>query len=61
MSILNHFDLELHIQIETDASGYAISQILIQLISDDLGRWNPILFFSRNMILVETCYKTYDG
>ncbi len=26
--ILNHFDLERHIQIKTDTSGYAISEIL---------------------------------
>lgn len=26
-SILNHFDLERHIRIETDASGYAIAEI----------------------------------
>lgn len=26
--ILNHFDLECHIQIETDASGYSIGKIL---------------------------------
>ena len=30
-SILQHFDPEYHIQIETDASGYAISGVLGQL------------------------------
>ncbi len=35
--ILNHFDPEHHIQIETDVSGYAISRIFSQLTSDDLG------------------------
>ena len=35
--ILNHFDPEHHIRIEMDALGYAISGILSQLISDDLG------------------------
>ncbi len=35
--ILNHFDLERHIRIETDASGYAIDGIFSQLTSDDLG------------------------
>ncbi len=36
--ILNHFDSEHHIRIEMDASGYAIGEILSQLILDDLGR-----------------------
>lgn len=35
--ILHHFDLERHIWIETDASGYAISGILSQLALDNLG------------------------
>ena len=35
--ILQHFDPERHIRIETDVSGYAISGVLSQLISDDLG------------------------
>ncbi len=35
--ILNHFNPECHIQIETDAFGYAIGRILSQLTSDDLG------------------------
>ncbi len=36
--ILNHFNSERHIRIETDASGYAIGGILSQLTSDHLGR-----------------------
>ncbi len=48
--ILNHFDPERHIQIETDVSGYAIGGILSQLTLDDLGQWHPIAFFSRKMI-----------
>ena len=35
--ILNHFDLEYYIQIETDTSGYIIGRIFSQLILDDLG------------------------
>ena len=31
--ILQHFDLECHIQIETDALGYAISEVLSQMTS----------------------------
>ncbi len=59
--ILNHFDLERHIQIETDASGYDIGGILSQLTLDDSGRWYPLAFFSRKIILAETWYKTHDG
>ncbi len=59
--ILNHFDPKRHIQIETDVSGYAIGGILNQLISDNSGRWHPVAFFSRKMILAKTCYETYDN
>ncbi len=38
VSILNYFDLEHHIQIETDASGYGISEILSQLILDNFSQ-----------------------
>ena len=59
--ILNYFDPEDHIQIETDVSSYAIGEIFSQLILDDLGEWHPIAFFFRKMILAETRYKTYDN
>ncbi len=59
--IRNYFDPERHIQIETDASGYTIGGVLSQLTSDDLGRWHPVVFFSRKMIPAETWYKTHDG
>ncbi len=36
--ILNYFDPERYIQIEIDILGYAISRILSQLTSDDLGQ-----------------------
>ena len=36
--ILYHFDLERHIQIEKDVSGYATGRVLSQLTSDDLGQ-----------------------
>ncbi len=60
-SILNHFDPERHIQIETDASDYTISGILSQLTSDDSGQWYPVAFFSRKMIPIETRYETHNG
>ncbi len=59
--ILNHFDPERHIQIETDTSGYAISEIISQLTSDNSGWWHPVAFFSTKMIPVETWYKTHDN
>ena len=59
--ILHRFDLERHIRIETDASGYIIGGVLSQLTSDDSGRWHPVAFFSRKMIPAETRYETHDG
>ena len=47
--ILQHFNPEQYIRVETDASGYAISEVLSQL-TNDLGRWNPVDYFSRKMI-----------
>ena len=58
--ILHYFDLERYIRIETDASGYAINKVLYQLTLDDLGWWNPVVFFSQKMIPAKTKYKTYD-
>ncbi len=59
--ILNQFDPECHIRIETDASGYAIGGILSQLTSDNSDQWHLVAFFSRKKISVETRYETYDG
>ena len=59
--ILHHFDLECHIWIEMDASDYAISVVLNQLTSDNLGLWYMVAFFSCKMIPVETRYKTHDS
>ena len=62
--ILQHFDPECHIRIETNASGYAIGGVLSQLTSDHLtsnqGQRHPVAYFSRKMIPAETRYKTYD-
>lgn len=57
--ILHHFDPERYIQIETNASGYAIGGILSQL-TPESGQWHPVAFFSRKMIPAETRYETYD-
>ena len=59
--IFHHFDPKSHIQIETDASGYAIGGVFSQLISHDSGQWHPVAFFSRKMILAETRYKIHDN
>ncbi len=59
--ILNHFDPERYIRIETDAFGYAIGGIFSQLTLDNSGRWHPVAFFSRKMIPAETRYKTHNG
>ena len=62
--ILWHFDPECHIQIETDALGYAIGGVLSQLTSDhltsDQGQWHPVAYFLRKMIPAETRYETHD-
>ena len=44
--ILHYFDLQCCIQIQTDASGYAIGGVLNELTSDNLGRWHPEAFYS---------------
>ncbi len=59
--ILNHFDPEHYIQIETDASSYTIGGILSQLTLGNSGRWYPVAFFFRKMILAKTRYETYNG
>ena len=59
--ILHHFDLERHIQVETDVSGYAIGGVFSQLTSDNLGRWHPVAFFLRKIIPAETRYETHDS
>ena len=73
--ILHHFDPERHIWIETDTSGYAISEILSQLTSDqrpsesdenfyskfsNVGQWHLVAFISRKMIPAETWYETQN-
>ena len=72
--ILQHFDPESHIRIETDVSGYAIGGVLSQLNLDsdappndsnsnksDFGQWHPVAYFSRKMIPAETRYETHDA
>ena len=68
--ILQHFDPECHIRIETDASGYAIGRVLNQLTSNyvisdgTIGSnvdWHSVAYFFKKMIPAETRYETHDG
>lgn len=58
-SILSHFDLECHIQIKTDAFGYAIGGVLSQLTSNS-GQWNLLAYFPQKMISAKTWYEIHD-
>ena len=60
-AILRHFDPECYIRIETVVSGYAISRILNQLISNNLGQWHPVAYFFQKIIPAKTCYKAHNG
>ena len=57
--LLKHFDPQLSIQIETDASEYALAGILSQL-KEDNKQWHPFAFHSRKMIPAERNYETHD-
>ena len=71
--ILQHFDPECHIWIETDASSYGIDGVLRQLSSNwidpngsilskfDFSQQHLIAYFFRKMIPAETQYKTYNA
>ena len=59
--IIRHFDPECHIQIKTNASGYAFGRVLNQLTLDNLSLWHPVAFYSPKMIPAKTWYKTHDG
>ena len=43
--------------VETDASGHAIGEVLLQ---EQDGKWKPIAFLSRTMQLAERNYEIYD-
>ena len=74
-SILQYFDLECHIRIETVALGYVIRKVLSQLTSDhltfdhniepnltksDLSKWQLVTCFFRKIILTKTWYETHN-
>jgi transposase InsO family protein len=56
--ILRHFEPELPIRVETDASKFAAAAILSQL--HDPGNWHPVAFWSRKLTSAEAGYPTYD-
>ena len=69
-SIFRHFDPECHIQIETNASSYAIKGVLTQLtpnqvtLDNAIGSnidWHQVTYFFIKMIPAETRYETHDG
>lgn len=55
--LLRHFDPNLPLRLETDASGFAVAAILSQLFGSE---WHPIAFWSRKMIPAETRYEVHD-
>ena len=55
--VLRHFNPELPIRIETDASGYAIGGILSQLHGE---LWHLVAYYSRKQIPAETRYDVHD-
>ena len=58
--ILQHFDSEQYIQVETDVSRHTIGGVLSQL-TNDLGQWHSVAYFLRKIIPAKTWYKTQDG
>ena len=52
--IHQHFNLERHIQIKTNMSGYNIGEILNQLTLDNFGQWLSIAYYLHKMILAKT-------
>ena len=58
--ILQHFDPEQYIRGETDAFRHAIGIMLSQL-TNKLGQWHPVTYFSCEMILDKTQYKTHNS
>jgi hypothetical protein len=55
-SILLHFDSKRKIRLKIDASDFAISEILSQLI-EETNQWHFVAFFSRKMFVAKQNYK----
>jgi hypothetical protein len=55
-SMLLHFDLDKRSQLETNASDFALSAIISQLV-ESTGQWHSIAFWSRKMTPAEINYE----
>jgi hypothetical protein len=55
--ILVHYDPDLPIVVECDASDFAIGAILSQKVND---KWHPVAFYSRKMNKAEINYEIHD-
>ena len=55
--VLKPFNPELPTRVETNASGYAIDDILSQ---SHEGVWHPVAYYSRKQIPAKTRYNTHD-
>ena len=55
--ILVHYDPDLPIVVEYDASDFAIGAILSQKVND---KWHPVAFYSRKMNKAEINYEIHD-
>ena len=58
--ILQYFDSERYIRIETDISGYAISGVLSQM-TLETDQWHPVVYYLGKMILAKTHYEMHDA
>ena len=56
--MLRHFDLELPIVVEADASDYVTAGVLSQ--KDKDGELRPVAYYSRRMNPAEGNYKIYN-
>ena len=58
--LLQHFNPELWIRVETNASSFVISSIISQLQEDD-GHWHLIAFWLQKMTDIKTHYEAHNG
>ena len=56
--MLVHFNLKLHLRVETDVSGYTLTDILSQFVSK--GMWHFVAFWSRKMISAKQQYEIHN-
>ena len=57
--MLQNFNLEKPVTVETDASDYVTADVLSQ--SDEKGNLHPVIFFSNKMSLEECNYEIYNN